>query len=264
MGFQCGTPGRPFLIDGSAVTAHVLERRDWLDEGAPAVDDLALTPAAREALTAHYTRAAQLEHASIAAFARFTLQLLELAAPAELVGASQQALADELEHAKTCFGLASRFAGRALGPAGLPIAGCLGETTLADVLRLAVREGCIGETVAAVQASEAYAHASDAGVRQALFAIQRDEARHAELAFRFVRWALERDASLQAIVVDELENAQRRAEQLQFGDAAADAQCVAHGLLPAAHLVDLERRVVDDVVTLLLRELVAETTARAA
>lgn len=262
--FSCGVPGRPFLIDGSAVTAHVLERRDWLDEGAPAVDDLALTPAAREALAAHYTRAAQLEHASIAAFARFTLQLLELAAPAELVGASQQALADELEHAKTCFGLASRFAGRALGPAGLPIAGCLGETTLADVLRLAVREGCIGETVAAVQASEAYAHASDAGVRQALFAIQRDEARHAELAFRFVRWALERDANLRQIVLEELESAQVRAAQLQASDARLDLQCVAHGLLPAAHLVELERRVVDDVVASLLRELVAETTARAA
>jgi hypothetical protein len=262
--FSCGVPGRPFLVDGCAVTAHVLERRDWLDEGAPTADDSKLTPAAREALTAHYTRAAQLEHASIAAFARFTLQLLELGAPAELVGASQQALADELEHTRTCFGLASRFAGQALGPAGLPIAGCLGETSLPDVLRLAVREGCIGETVAAVQASEAYAHASDAGVRRALFDIQRDEARHAELAFRFVRWALARDANLLAIVLDELESAERRAAHLQFSDASAEPQCVAHGLLPAEHLVELERRAVDDVVALLLRELVAESTARAA
>jgi hypothetical protein len=252
------------LIDGCAVTAQVLERCDWLDEAASIADASNLTPAAREALAAHYTRAAQLEHASIAAFARFTLQLLELGAPAELVAGSQRALADELEHAKTCFGLASRFAGQALGPAGLPIAGCLGQTTLAEVLRLAVREGCIGETVAAVQASEAYAHASDAGVRRALFDIQRDEARHAELAFRFVRWALESDANLQAIVVDELESAQRRASQLRSSDVAADPQCVAHGLLPTAHLVNLEQRVVDDVVTLLLRELVAETTARAA
>ena len=262
--FSCGTPGRPFLIDGCAVTANVLERCDWLEEGAPDACDLALTPAAREALAAHYARAAQLEHASIAAFARFTLQLLELGAPAELVAGSQQALADELEHAKACFGLASRFAGRALGPAGLPIAGCLNETTLADVLRLAVREGCIGETVAAAQASEAYAHASDLAVRRALFDIQRDEARHAELAFRFVRWALERDASLRAIVIEELDSAQRRAARLQAGDARLDPQYVAHGLLPTAHLVELEQRVVDDVVAWLLRELVAETTARAA
>ena len=261
--FTCGTPGRPFLIDGCAVTAHVAERCDWLDEGTPAADDTALTPAARHALAEHYTRAAQLEHASIAAFARFTLQLLELGAPAELVAGSQQALADELEHAKTCFGLASRFAGRALGPAGLPIAGCLDETTLADVVRLAVREGCIGETVAAAQASEAYAHASDLGVRRALFGIQRDETRHAELAFRFVRWALARDPSLRATVLDELEHAQRRALELQLSDTAPDQQCVAHGLLPAAHLTQLERRTVDDVVALLLRELVAET-ARAA
>jgi hypothetical protein len=262
--FSCGIPGRPFLIDGCAVTAHVLERCDWLDEGAPAFDDLALTPAAREALAAHYTRAAQLEHASIAAFARFTLQLLELGAPAELVAGSQRALADELEHAKACFGLASRFAGRALGPAGLPIAGCLEQTALADVLRLAVREGCIGETVAAVQASEAYAHASDPGVRRALFDIQRDEARHAELAFRFVRWALESDPSLRAIVEDELERAQRGISELQSADTIPDPQRVACGLLPAAHLAPLERRTVDDVVASLLRELVAVTTARAA
>jgi hypothetical protein len=261
--FPCGTPGRPFLIDGSAVTAQVWERCDWLGEGAAAVDDADLTPGVRDALAAHYTRAAQLEHASIAAFARFTLQLLELGAPAELVAGSQQALADELAHAKTCFGLASRFAGRALGPAGLPITGCLEQTALADVVRLTVREGCIGETVASVQASEAHAHASDAAVRRAVFDIQRDEARHAELAFRFVRWALERDTNLCAVVLDELEGAQRRASRLSSSDANPEPQCVAHGLLPTAHLIKLERRVVDDVVALLLRELVAQT-ARAA
>jgi hypothetical protein len=47
-----------------------------------------------------------MEHASVAAFARFTLDLLALGAPADLVQSAQQALGDEIAHAELCFGLA--------------------------------------------------------------------------------------------------------------------------------------------------------------
>jgi hypothetical protein len=261
--FNCGIPGRPFLIDGCAVVAKVTERSDWLD--ASVRRDVESLPASVKLLLAsHYTQAAQLEHASIAAFARFALQLLELAAPAELVHAAQQAMAEELAHTTACFALASRFAERPLGPSALRVTGCLERTQLEQVLRLAVREGCFGETVAAVQAGEALAHASDIGVRQVLETIQRDETRHAELAFRFVRWALTQDASLRAVVLEELEQA-RRPDAMPAPQALSDEDvlCAAYGLLPGAHLVELERRVTDQVVTSLLRELVNEERAAA-
>lgn len=43
------------------------------------------------------------EHTSIASFARFTLQLLALDAPSDLLSRSQQAGKDEMEHARLCF-----------------------------------------------------------------------------------------------------------------------------------------------------------------
>src|SRR6185503_716009 len=96
---------------------------------------------------------AQLEHASIASFARFVLVLLAVGAPADLVAGAQQALADEVEHARACFSLASRFAETPLGPAPLRIDGALEAPTLARAAADAVVEGCIGETLAAAQAA---------------------------------------------------------------------------------------------------------------
>jgi len=43
------------------------------------------------------------EHSSIATFARFTLQLMVLGAPSDLLSRSQQAGKDEVEHARLCF-----------------------------------------------------------------------------------------------------------------------------------------------------------------
>ena len=134
-----------------------------------------------------------MEHASIAAFARFSLQLLSLGAPSELVEACTAALADETAHTKLCFGIASAYAGRALGPGPLDVAGSLDVTSLVDIVDLVIAEGCLGETGAALEALEAANTAADPVIVAAYAQIARDEQRHAELAFRFVRWALDRD-----------------------------------------------------------------------
>jgi hypothetical protein len=103
----------------------------------------------------------QMEHASIAAFARFSLQLLSLGAPPDLVEASTRALADETAHTKLCFELASAYAGRALGPGKLDVENSLAVTSLLDVVELVIAEGCFGETVAALEAREAADAAAD-------------------------------------------------------------------------------------------------------
>ena len=135
-----------------------------------------------------------MEQASIASFARFSLQLLALGAPSELVERCNQALADETEHAKLCFQLASSYAGQPLGPGPLDIDGSLRCVSLAEIVDLVLAEGCFGETSAALEALEAADTATDPVVRDVYAKIARDEQRHAELAFRFLRWALTRDA----------------------------------------------------------------------
>lgn len=187
--------GRPFLVDSAARVARVVSGGDWTTSiAAPRVDHL--TRSERDALARHWARLGQMEHASIAAFARFNLQLLSLGAPSELVEQCVRALADETAHTQLCFRLASAYAGRALGPGALDIAGSLTDASLEEIVDLVLIEGCIGETSAALEALEAADAASDPVIRAAYAQIAADEQRHAELAFRFVRWALEQDSAL--------------------------------------------------------------------
>ncbi|WP_437291789.1 ferritin-like domain-containing protein [Sorangium sp. So ce406] len=186
-----GACGRPFLVDGAPRLAGVEVRRDWALDAA-ADEPLALDPATRAALAEAWLADARLEHASIASFARFTLDLLALGAPPALIDAAQRALADELQHARACFTLASRYAGRPLGPGALAMDGALDAPTLAGAAASAVREGCVGETLAAVQADAMWGRARDSEARRALSRIAADESTHAELAWAFVRWAVAR------------------------------------------------------------------------
>jgi hypothetical protein len=108
--------------------------------------------------------------------------------------ASQRAAIDEVRHARACFTLASRYAARAMGPAHLSLAGAVVPLTLAEVATLTAEEGCVGETLGALLAEEQLLRTSDPIVRAVLRRanIAADEARHAELAWSFVAWAVSR------------------------------------------------------------------------
>jgi hypothetical protein len=182
--------GRPFLVEAQPRLAPVVTSGEWSIHapGTPRLDHL--TPSERAALAEHWTKMGQMEHASIAAFARFSLQLLSLGAPPDLVDACTRALADETAHTRLCFQLASAYAGRAIGPGRLDVDRSLEATSLEDIVDLVIAEGCFGETGAALDALEAAESASDPVIRAAYTQIAQDEQRHAELAFQFVRWAL--------------------------------------------------------------------------
>ncbi|WP_433926309.1 ferritin-like domain-containing protein [Sorangium cellulosum] len=239
--------GRPFLVEGVARTAEPAARDDWraAAPGAPPRRE-ALSPEQQAALAAHWTRSALLEHASIAAFARFSLQLLSLGAPPELVHAAQAAMGDEAEHARMCFELASAFAGRGVGPGPLAIDGALGGDGAREILVTTFREGCVGETVAAIEAAEAALHATDPAIRRALEKIAEDETRHAELAFRFTAWALERDPSLASAVLDEL--AAARAEPPASREADGGGPLLGFGVLSAQHRRAIRERALAQVI----------------
>jgi hypothetical protein len=185
--------GRPFLVEAEARVAPVVESGAWLERSdwRPRTDHL--TRSERAALAEHWMKMGQMEHASIAAFARFSLQLLSLGAPPELVQACTQALADETAHTRLCFQIASVYAGHAVGPGPLDVERSLEVTSLEDIVDLVIAEGCFGETSAALEALESADSASDPVIRSAYAQIAADEQRHAELAFQFVRWALKRD-----------------------------------------------------------------------
>ncbi|HVU00759.1 MAG TPA: ferritin-like domain-containing protein [Polyangiaceae bacterium] len=241
----CGT-GRPFLVDGEARVATLRVSAAWCSDESP---DLAgLSAADREALAGHWTEVALLEHASIAAFARFSLDLLSIGAPPSLVVEAQSAMADETIHARDAFALASAYAGRPVGPGALAVGGSGG--TLRDVIRTAIIEGCVGETIAAVEAREALATAEDAAVRRVLARVAEDEARHGELAWRFVQFVLSgEDRALAAETARTLlEVVSSRAPDAPAGRSAPGAGRLAHGLIAAETRAEIRRRVLADIV----------------
>ncbi|HEY0465412.1 MAG TPA: ferritin-like domain-containing protein, partial [Polyangiaceae bacterium] len=159
--------GRPFLVEGAERLAPAAVRADWSElRPLPSLTDL--DPLLRTRLAERWTRVALMEHASIAAFARFTLQLMSLGAPASLIERATAAMVDETQHAKACFTVASHYAAAALGPGRLAVERSLDESSLIEIVLNTIREGCVGETVAAIEAREAAEHASDPALRELL------------------------------------------------------------------------------------------------
>lgn len=180
--------GRPFLVFGDTRLASVEKNSNW-----PADVCAAILPEnvdLRRALASHFAHIGLMEHASIAAFARFTLQLLSLGAPAEFIEASNAAQVDETRHARLAFALASTYAGESPGPGALSLDRVLEETSWEAIFEATVREGCIGETRAALEANWAAESCDDPVVRTVLEGIAADETRHAELAWRVVAWMI--------------------------------------------------------------------------
>lgn len=245
-----GTCGRPFLVAGTERLAAPAARGDW-QGGERAVPELsALTATERLALATHWQAAALMEHASIAAFARFTLELLALGAPASLVAEATAATRDEQRHATTCFTLASTFAGSPLGPGPLPVRDCLASVELESVAVTTFLEGCIGETIAAVEARELALTAADPMLRQTLACITEDEARHALLAWSFLRFALERGGRRLAARIADAWHAEteRRVEHPPAAAVLSPERELALGLPSPDFRKEVRRRVLHEIV----------------
>jgi hypothetical protein len=244
--------GRPFLVEGAQRQSELSVDATWLERSVANAPLAALDEASRTAIAQHFAEAGLMEHASIAAFARFALQLLALGAPPELVADATRAMADETRHARVCFALASRYAGRDLGPGPLEVAGALGVVDLLEVVELVVAEGCLGETTAALEAAWAAEGATDPAVREALGAIAEDEARHAALALRFVAWAATRDARVPERVERQLE----RARAVRWDAAALPAPnaalLAAHGVIGVEQRRDARRTALDEILPAVL------------
>lgn len=234
--------GRPFLVDGDARLAPSVRCSGWQEE----MSEIAMPSdeILRAQLAAHFTQMGLMEHASVAAFARFTLQLLSLGAPADLVEASNAAIIDETRHARQAFALASAHARDAVGPGRLPLEGAFDDTSWQAILEATVREGCIGETRAALEASWAAEQCADPVVREMLQAIARDEGAHAQLAWRVVTWMLGQKPELAALAHSLFESAASRPK----GDATRPERARAFGVLSQAELSECWHQAQRDVI----------------
>jgi hypothetical protein len=192
---------------------------------------------------------AQNEHASVAAFDRFSLGLLAVGAPPELLEASHFAALDEILHARLSFALASTYAGSALGPGPLPISGALeAVATLPDLVRATITEGCVGETLAALEVKAAIDTTTEPAARLALTVIAEDEARHSELAWAFVRWALEVAPETLALARATFDQTLPHAAAAGGGNACQEPLLRAFGFLSQADRLTERTRAVQELL----------------
>jgi hypothetical protein len=255
--------GRPFYVGAEARSAAAARRADWL---APQEPELSrLDAATRRALADVYRKDGLSEHASVASFARFVLECLALGAPAELVSEAQAALADEIAHAQISFGLASAYAGEAVGPGALQVDDCLsGAIDAEDSLRRAIREGCIAETVSASLIHHASETADDPTVKAVLARVADDERRHAALSWRFARWLMTRDPALTRAAAEEFARADRCVGFGASSDLPADAALLrAHGVLSIDERRAVALSTLREVVEPCARALLAAPSPRA-
>ncbi len=136
------------------------------------------------------------EHASVAAFARLTLDLMALGAPPALVAAANQDALDEIRHAELCFSLAQALDGKRLSPAPFPQAqhvSTLPRSRTLALARLAVDsliDGALHEGVSARIIAKVSERCEVPTIRHILKQIAADEGRHSAHGWAVASWCL--------------------------------------------------------------------------
>jgi hypothetical protein len=184
---SCCPGGRPLEVAGRRVVAEPTAGARW-SKGPRGRVGLSLAPEARAAVSRAWFEDALAEHASVASFARATLELIAVGAPPRLLAAHQRAGIQEIAHAQRCFALARAYGGGDVDPGAIAVP----APRAAHLVRLACdtfAEGCVAETFGALLAERALAGCRVEAVRAALRVIAADEAAHAALAWKTLAWA---------------------------------------------------------------------------
>jgi len=127
---------------------------------------------------------AWLEAASVHAFRHLERELAAHGAPAKLVARAARAAREEIRHTATTSRLARRFGAEVTVPQ-LPQGPV---RSLQDIATENAVEGCVREAYGALVAMWMAERAADPEVRKAFAVIAREEAGHAELAWRVAAW----------------------------------------------------------------------------
>jgi hypothetical protein len=232
--------GRPFAVEAQPRHAESVSHTGWslglvLEVGH-------LSASVRVQIASRWAMLGASEHASVASFSRFNLELMALGAPASLIERSTAAILDEISHARLAYAVASAYAGRPVGPGPLPVHGALDRSgDPARVLVAAILEGCINETISAALAQHAASEAADPALAAPMREVAEDEARHAELSWAFVRWLLGEHPELRVLAAATFDSYRLP----QPGDEADLAE---HGLSSGRAQHAIAKRILREVV----------------
>jgi len=142
------------------------------------------------------------EHASVAAFAALSTDLMSVGAPPSLIAAASRDALDEIRHTELCFSLARALDGQKLGPGPFPDARrggaplTLGRThALARLAVDSLVDGALHEGVSARVLAKLARRCGSPVVADMVKQIARDEGRHAAHGWDVVVWCVEEGGS---------------------------------------------------------------------
>jgi len=199
--------GRPFIVKGAVRTTNSqscsfeknCDSQEWMMGETPSV---LANASLNQEIGRRWLEHAEGEHASVASFARNTLQLMAMGSPPDLLIASQNAAIDEIRHAKLSYGIASAYLKTDFGPGTIDVEGSLPKLDLKGLVHSIIEEGCIEETIAAAMARYGAYTANEPTIRSALGQIGDDETRHAQLAWDTIKWIITKFPEVRVFVQD--------------------------------------------------------------
>jgi hypothetical protein len=211
----------------------------------------------RDALAAQWRENGRTEHASVAAFARLTLDLMALGAPPELVADANRDALDEIRHAELCFGLARAIDGRVQSPGAFPEAArarTLSRSRTLALAQLAVDsfvDGALHEGVSARIIAKLARRCEAPAIQAILKEIAADEGRHARHGWDVVRWCLAEGGESVARALEGALQALPKTMSSPMPEEARDGRWERWGIMGEeleaeehdATRVDLERRI---------------------
>jgi hypothetical protein len=190
-------------------------------------DAIDVDPGVRQALAAQWRANARTEHASVAAFARLTLDLVALGAPPELVASANRDALDEIRHAQLCLSLAAAIDGKHEGPAPFPEAQPSWPRPHARILALAklavdsLIDGALYEGLSARVIARLADRAAVPQIRDMLATLAADEGRHSANGWHVVEWCIREGGEPVAHAV---EGAVRRLSRTMRSSLPAEAR----------------------------------------
>lgn len=190
--------GRPF-IDGEGRHVHAKAVPESNAAWSAVSRDGATIADRDELLGKRWLDRAVGEHASVPAFAAFTIALMSNNAPPELVQDALSAAQDEVRHAMTSFEVASLLLGETMEPGPMPPSSLSFDHDVKALAVAAAKEGCVDETLSAlvaglevdfeIEQNPNISEQTKAILKEKMRTIALEETNHSGLAWRTVRWA---------------------------------------------------------------------------
>jgi hypothetical protein len=189
--------GRRHRKGGKLLAPETEPGAAWMG-AAPTELASAIPKGEREALGAEWRDNGKKEHASVAAFAQLTLDLMAVGAPPELVAAAQRDALDEVRHAAACFAIARDIDGLAESPSPFPDARARRflftasrSIALTQIAIDALADGVLNEGIAARLLAQLARKCDVPALSSILREMAADESRHAAHSWDIVAWCVE-------------------------------------------------------------------------